>query len=32
MHVVDRLRGAPQTTGADNGILEKDPAIHVAAE
>ena len=32
MHVVDRLRGAPQTTGANNGILEKDPAIHVAAE
>ncbi len=32
MHVVDQLRGAPQTTGADNGILEKDAAIHVAAE
>ncbi len=32
MHVVDRLRGAPHITGADNGILEKDPAIHVAAE
>ncbi len=32
MHFVDRLRGAPHITGADNGILEKDPAIHVAAE
>ncbi len=32
MHVVGLLQGTPQTFGAENGILEKDPAIPVAAE
>ncbi len=33
MHVVDRIKGTPQTIGADHGTLEQDPAIPaVAAE
>ncbi len=32
MHVVGLLNGAPQTLGAENGILAKDPAIPVSAD
>ena len=32
MHVVERIEGIPQTIGAENGILERDPAIPVAAD
>ncbi|WP_170561817.1 NAD(P)/FAD-dependent oxidoreductase [Ruegeria atlantica] len=32
MHVVEQLNGTPQTIGADNGVLDKDPVIPVAAE
>ncbi|WP_170411410.1 NAD(P)/FAD-dependent oxidoreductase [Ruegeria atlantica] len=32
MHVVERLKAAPLSNGADNGVLEKDPVIRVPAE
>jgi len=32
MHVVERLSGVPHPTGADNGPLDQNPAIPVAAE
>ncbi|SLN45248.1 NAD(P)/FAD-dependent oxidoreductase [Ruegeria meonggei] len=32
MHVVGLINGTPQTIGADNGILAKDPAVPASAD